>query len=80
MSELLRRYIQIGTDDCSLHQDVRGCPVLKGLIGPMIESGDVLRYEAPEVFEQLTRDWAKVLKKRRKRQIPSGSIKPPDGI
>ncbi|MDR3182286.1 MAG: hypothetical protein LBT89_05075 [Planctomycetaceae bacterium] len=68
-TELLRRYVQIGADDCSLHQYVRGCPVLKGLIGPMIEPGNVLRYETPEVFEQMTKEWSIPARKRRRSKL-----------
>ncbi|GHT25366.1 hypothetical protein FACS189419_10180 [Planctomycetales bacterium] len=65
-SELLRRYVQIGLDDCHLNQIVRGLPVLKGLVGPMLEAdSNVLRYESPEVFEQMTKDWAVQKRKRR---------------
>jgi hypothetical protein len=71
-SELLRRYVQIGADDCSISQEVRGCPVLKGLVGPMIEPGNVLRYESPEVFEQMTKNWSQAtVKRRRKKALAS---------
>ena len=56
--EILRRHIQAGNSDYSLDVSVRGCPILKGLIGPMPEAGGVLRYESPEVFEQMTKEWS----------------------
>ena len=36
---------------------LRGMPVFRGLIGPMPEGKDVVRYESPEVFETLTKEW-----------------------
>ncbi len=41
--EIRRRHTQIGTDDSSSDSNVRGKPVFKGLVGPMPESGGVLR-------------------------------------
>jgi hypothetical protein len=54
---LLRRHTQIGVDDCSTDLDLRGQPVFRGLIGPMPEEGNIVRYESPEVFETITKDW-----------------------
>ena len=52
---------QVGVDDCSTDLELRGLPVFRGLIGPMPdgspEDGNVIRYESPEVFETLTKDW-----------------------
>ena len=42
-------------------------PVFRGLIGPMPESKGVIRYESPEVFETLTKDWSTVKAARRSR-------------
>jgi len=56
--EIRRWHIQIGVSDYSLDISVRGRPVFKGLIGPMPEVGGVLRYESPDVFEQMTKDWS----------------------
>ena len=55
--EINRWHIQTGVTDYSLDNSVRGCPVFKGLIGPMPEPGGVLRYESPEAFEQITKEW-----------------------
>ncbi len=55
---LLKRHSQIGVDDCSTDLDLRGLPVFRGLIGPMPEGKNVIRYESPEVFETLTKDWS----------------------
>lgn len=65
--DLLKRHKQIGVDDCSTDLDLRGQPVFRGLIGPMPEDGHVIRYETPEVFETLTKEWSLVKSKRRSR-------------
>jgi hypothetical protein len=42
------------------------------LIGPMPESKGVVRYETPEVFENLTKQWgATTVKRRKRRRAPS---------
>lgn len=65
--ELVRRHIQVGVENCSADMTLRGRPVFKGLIGPIPETGGIIRYEAPDVFEQMTKDWSKTRKKRRSR-------------
>jgi hypothetical protein len=64
---LLKRHLQIGVDDCSTDLELRGLPVFRGLIGPMPEGGNVIRYESPEVFETLTKDWGTIKPSRRSR-------------
>jgi hypothetical protein len=66
---LLETHTQIGVDDCSTDLALRGLPVFKGLIGPMPESKGVIRYESPEVFETLTKEWSvsKPARKTRRR-------------
>lgn len=54
---LSKMHTQIGIDDCSTDLSLRGMPVFRGLIGPMPESKNIIRYEAPEVFESLTKEW-----------------------
>ena len=54
---LLDIHTQIGVDDSSTDLSLRGLPVFRGLIGPIPESKDVARYESPEVFETLTKEW-----------------------
>jgi hypothetical protein len=69
---LLRVHTQIGVDDCSTDLALRGLPVLRGLIGPMPEGKNVIRYESPEVFETLTKEWGTMKSPRRARtQSPS---------
>ena len=67
---LRRRHSQIGIDDCSTDLGLRGMPVFRGLIGPIPEGANVVRYESPEVFESLTKEWgvAKTGRKSRKPQ------------
>ena len=70
---LLRRHTQIGVDDCSTDLGLRGLPVFRGLIGPMPEGGNVIRYETPDVFETLTKDWSSAPVTRRRRRSQSSS-------
>ncbi len=55
---LLKMHTQIGIDDCSTDLSLRGMPVFRGLIGPIPDSKDIVRYESPEVFETLTKEWS----------------------
>ena len=64
---LLKRHHQVGIDDCSTDLDLRGLPVFRGLIGPMPEGQDIIRYETPEVFETLTKEWSSTKTSRRPR-------------
>ena len=69
---LLETHTQIGVDDCSTDLALRGLPVFKGLIGPMPESKGVIRYESPEVFETLTKEWSVSKPARRTRRRSRG--------
>lgn len=71
---LLQMHTQIGIDDCSTDLGLRGLPVFRGLIGPMPEGRNVVRYESPDVFETLTKEWssAKNPRRRRRTQAPAG--------
>jgi hypothetical protein len=40
------------------------------LIGPMPEGKNVIRYESPEVFETLTKEWSTAKSTRRARTKP----------
>ena len=55
---VLKMHTQIGIDDCSTDLSLRGMPVFRGLVGPMPEAKGIVRYEAPEVFESLTKEWS----------------------
>jgi hypothetical protein len=70
---LLKRHSQVGVDDCSTDLGLRGLPVFRGLIGPIPEGKNVIRYETPEVFETLTKDWsvAKPPRRRSRTQAPA---------
>jgi len=42
-------------------------PIFRGLIGPIPEGKNIIRYESPDVFEDLTKQWsAAPLPKRRR--------------
>ncbi len=68
---LMRMHVKIGIDDCSTDLTLRGKPVFRGLVGPMPDGKGIARYESPEVFETLTREWTKAPVKRRRRRSSS---------
>lgn len=65
---LLRLHTQVGIDDSSTDLSLRGLPVFRGLIGPIPEGKNVVRYESPEIFETLTKEWASSKAARRSRR------------
>lgn len=65
---LLKLHTQIGIDDCSTDLSLRGLPVFRGLIGPMPDGKGIIRYESPEVFETLTKEWGSSKPSRRTRR------------
>lgn len=65
--DLLKRHMQIGVDDCSTDLGLRGMPVFRDLVGPIPEGKNVIRYESPEVFETLTKEWSTAKSQRRNR-------------
>jgi len=65
---ILKMHSQLGVDDCSTDLELRGLPVMKGLIGPMPEGTNVVRYESPDVFESLTKEWGNETTTKRKSQ------------
>lgn len=69
--DLKKMHEQIGIDDCSTDLSLRGFPVFRGLIGPIPENKNVARYESPEVFETLTKEWSLAKTKRRRRRSSS---------
>jgi hypothetical protein len=73
---LLKMHTQIGIDDCSTDLALRGYPLFKGLIGPMPEGKQVVRYESPDVFEALTKEWTSTSSPRKARR----RMHPPAGI
>ena len=68
---ILEMHMQVGTDDCSTDLAIRGMPVFRGLIGPIPEGKNIVRYESPEVFETLTKEWINKTPKRRRRRAKS---------
>jgi len=71
---LLKRHCQVGVDDCSTDLGLRGLPVFRGLIGPMPEGKNVIRYESPEVFETLTKDWSTATPPRRRSRSKTPAV------
>ncbi len=69
---LLKSHFQVGVDDCSTDLALRGLPVFRGLMGPMPEGKNIVRYETPEVFETLTKEWgnAKPRRRTRRKSVP----------
>lgn len=67
---LLKMHTQVGIDDCSTDLALRGLPVFRGLIGPMPEGKNIVRYESPEVFETLTKEWSATKTTRKSRTAP----------
>lgn len=67
--ELLKMHTQAGVDDCSTDLELRGLPVFKELIGPMPDGKGVVRYETPDVFEEVTKEWVQT-KVARVRKTP----------
>ena len=68
---LLKLHTQIGIDDCSTDLGLRGMPVFRGLVGPIPEGKNIVRYEAPDVFEALTKEWIAAKPTRRPRRKTS---------
>ena len=79
---LLKMHTQVGIDDSSTDLALRGLPVFRGLIGPMSEEKGVVRYETPDVFESLTKEWAvaKTPRRTRRRTQKPTSIKHVDTV
>ena len=80
--ELLKTYDQIGIDDCSTDLTLRGLPVFRGLVGPIPEGKGVARYESSDVFETLTKEWAKanVMRRRRRKSTETAGVPLVDGL
>lgn len=70
---LQESYEEVGLDDCSTDLALRGLPIFRGLIGPMPESKNIVRYETPEVFEMLTKEWGITKPKKRRRRTTAAS-------
>ena len=71
---ILEMHLQVGTDDCSTDLAIRGMPVFRGLIGPIPEGKNIVRYESPEVFETLTKEWINKTPKRRRRRTAKSEM------
>jgi len=74
---LMRMHTQIGIEDSSTDLTLRGLPVFRGLIGPMPDGKGVVRYESPDIFESLTKEWATMKAARRtRRRAPAPTASP----
>ncbi|HEY1066713.1 MAG TPA: hypothetical protein VGE52_11410 [Pirellulales bacterium] len=73
VEDLLQVRNQVGIDDCSTDLNLRGLPIFRELIGPMPEGKTVVRYESPDVFEELTKEWClpKAARPRRRTARPA---------
>lgn len=71
--DILNLHTQIGVDDCSTNLSLRGLPVFRGLIGPMSNEKNVIRYESPDVFETLTKEWVADQPHKKKRRRKSAA-------
>jgi len=71
---VLKMHTQIGIDDCSTDLSLRGMPVFRGLIGPMPEEKGIVRYETPEVFESMTKQWNTQSASRRTRRTVKRNV------
>lgn len=71
--DLENQHEKIGIDDCSTDLTLRGLPIFRGLIGPIPDGKNIARYESPEVFESLTKEWSqkKTKRRRRKSSVPA---------
>ncbi|MDO4551353.1 MAG: hypothetical protein Q4C96_08905 [Planctomycetia bacterium] len=69
VEEIGQFHDQIGVDDCSIHHGLRGLPIYRGLIGPMAEGPHIIRYEAPDVFEVMTKEWIAAVPVRRRGHV-----------
>lgn len=72
---LLRAYHQIGVDDCSTDLGLRGMPVFRGLVGPIPDGKNIVRYETAEVFEMLTKEWGQAKPRKRVRSRAAAPAK-----
>lgn len=88
--KIMELHDQIGIDDCSTDLSLRGMPLFRGLIGPLAEGKTIVRYESPDVFESLTKEWSNAKTKRRRRRsstpaagtvpVPNVAISTPIGL
>ena len=68
VEDLMQTHEQIGIDDCSTDLSLRGYPLFRGLVGPIPEGKAIARYESPDVFEALTKEWSSAQPKKRTRR------------
>lgn len=57
--KLLRWHTKIGVAEYSKALKLRRWPIFRELVGPIAIGKRAAQYESPEIFEMLTRKWAK---------------------
>lgn len=67
---ILSTHSQAGIDDSSTDLDLRGMPIFRGLIGPIPEGKNIVRYESPDVFEIMTKEWGTSKPRSRRARAP----------
>lgn len=67
---ILSTHSQAGIDDSSTDLDLRGMPIFRGLIGPIPEGKNIVRYESPDVFEIMTKEWGTNKPRSRRAKAP----------
>lgn len=78
VAEISARFEKIGVDDCSVDLRMRGLPVFRGLIGPTPErDGTIARYETPDIFEKLTKEWSAPQRRKSRRKAPVEDVDAP---
>jgi len=75
IESLARHYTQIGIENLTVDLSLRGLPVFRGLIGPMREDNNTVRYESPKVFELLTLEWQNASPEKQKKVSKKGRQK-----
>lgn len=82
LDEIEKQHEKVGIDDCSTDLSLRGMPVFRGLIGPIPDGKHVVRYESPDVFESLTKEWSqrKTRRRRRRSAVPTPMGLPTSGM
>jgi hypothetical protein len=73
-SVLLKEYQQIGVEEDSYAMRLHGEPILRGLVGPLTDGKQVVRYETPDVYTQLTEIWSKTKRPRKKPGQPAPEL------
>lgn len=66
--ELFKNYKLVAVEEDSYTMRLHGEPIFKGLIGPMSDGKNIIRYETPDVFAAQTERWSKTIKNGQSRE------------